>query len=108
MPTKPVNVVVKSAHGRYDRLVYGCGGRDARTASLGGFGGRTMLRRRLARVLCGSLLAALAAGFWLTQAAHAESETDAARRQEAIRAETDHLVRRVGTMLRVLEYYRLD
>src|SRR5205809_1028020 len=66
-----------------------------------------MSRRSVARWGCGCVLTAVVAG-WLVQGARADSETDAARRQEAVKAETDQVVRRVGTMLGVLEYYRFD
>lgn len=63
------------------------------------------------RLWRGGLLAALA-GLWFglnSSALRADpTETDASRRQEAIKAETEQLVRRVGTMLRVLEFYRVD
>src|SRR5437764_10779005 len=66
-----------------------------------------MLRRRIARLWCACLLiAAAVVGF--ARSARADEDTDAARQQEAVKAETEQMVRRVGTMLRVLEYYRLD
>src|SRR5262249_11925519 len=56
---------------------------------------------------CAALLTA-AAVLVPARAARADDEADAARQQEAVKAETEQMVRRVGTMLRVLEYYRLD
>src|SRR5229473_6911844 len=54
----------------------------------------------------------LAATAWLGASVQGEPEIqDLARqrdKQKDIRADTDHVVRRTGTMLRVLDYYKLD
>src|SRR5262249_56780829 len=66
-------------------------------------------RGRFGRVGC--VVAALAAGVLFAPAARAESEEAIAQkqaRQKQVQADTDHVVRRIGTMLRVLEYYQLD
>src|SRR2546421_13111358 len=63
--------------------------------------------RRMALWGCGLVLAL---GLF-SATARADTAEDIAlqqERQKQIQADTDHMVRRVATMLRVLEYYQLD
>src|SRR5262245_31309772 len=57
------------------------------------------------------ILVALGLSLFLISSARADSDADLEQqkeRQKHIQAETDQVVRRMGTMLRVLEYYEID
>src|SRR5262249_30132128 len=66
------------------------------------------LRKSAPWALVGGV-AALAAVALLLPALHAnENNREQQEQQKQVQADTDHLVRRIGTMLRVLQYYQLD
>jgi hypothetical protein len=70
-----------------------------------------MLRQHIARLSAAGVVVAMLAGGSLLSRARADGETTAVPRQEKqklVQADTDHLVRRLATALRVLEYYKLD
>jgi hypothetical protein len=65
----------------------------------------------LRRTLVAGLFAVLLAGTASTARAQVEASADLTSRREKqkqVQAQTDQIVRRIGTMLRVLEYYELD
>src|SRR5437660_12097474 len=76
-------------------------------------GGLYMFHARRSLLLTGAVLAVLLAGGWLAPAVRAQAQPEPEglspqEKQKQVQADTDFVVRRVATTLRVLEYYKLD